>query len=358
MVHNWFLPGCPLQVVVTLASNVTFDAGVAMHCPRGTNFVDTFGGLYEAGAFPVQTTACANSATNSLVLASSLQFSCTRCGEGLYSLFGGSSNGSAGASVDFPCRVCPQGGLCTEGDVQATPNYWGAPDGLGVVTFASCPAGYVLVVGAVDSYGGSCVGQWLGCVLDVLDFLFVHAHKTTATCLRSERLSGLNATVVQTITSTQPDLLRVKVWECSPPPVTVASDLNQGFLEQNICVLVVCVCVVDCRYCCDNSTFPCTSASSCAGSRAGLLCGDCIPGYTETLGSSQCGPVVNCAREQRMVWSLVVLALLCVGGVQLVVVSGVGLSRKTAPSGRLKLMIYYAQVCGNEPFPNRRRCRR
>ena len=66
------------QVVVSLAGNVTFAHGVDMRCPVGTNFQDTFGGLYGTGAFPVQTTACVNSVEYSLVLASTLQFSCSR----------------------------------------------------------------------------------------------------------------------------------------------------------------------------------------------------------------------------------------------------------------------------------------
>ena len=66
------------QVVVSLASNVSLGAAVDMVCPVGTNFVDTFGGLYATGAFPVQTTVCDNSATYSRVLASSLQFACSR----------------------------------------------------------------------------------------------------------------------------------------------------------------------------------------------------------------------------------------------------------------------------------------
>jgi hypothetical protein len=38
------------QVVVALAGNVTFDAGVALSCPPGTNFVDSYAGLYDRGA--------------------------------------------------------------------------------------------------------------------------------------------------------------------------------------------------------------------------------------------------------------------------------------------------------------------
>lgn len=36
-----------VQVVVSLAGNVSFDAGVDMRCPVGTNFQDLFGGLYD-----------------------------------------------------------------------------------------------------------------------------------------------------------------------------------------------------------------------------------------------------------------------------------------------------------------------
>ncbi len=69
-------------------------------------------------------------------------------------------------------------------------------------------------------------------------------------------------------------------------------------------------------------------------------------GYVETLGSSRCGPVSSCAQDRKVLWVVVVIALLVVGAVHLTVVSGVGLSRSKAPSGRLKLLIYYAQVRG------------
>ena len=98
------------------------------------------------------------------------------------------------------------------------------------------------------------------------------------------------------------------------------------------------------RYCCDNTRFPCTSMSSCAGNRHGPLCGDCAPGYVDNLGSAVCGPVASCASDRKVVWVIVVSALLVVGAVHLTVVSGVGLAASKAPSGRLKLVIYFAQV--------------
>ena len=65
-----------------------------------------------------------------------------RCGEGLYSLSGGSSNGSVGTSLEYPCFTCPRGGRCTGGSVTATAHHWGAADQDGQVTFAPCPPGY------------------------------------------------------------------------------------------------------------------------------------------------------------------------------------------------------------------------
>jgi hypothetical protein len=62
------------------------------------------------------------------------------------------------------------------------------------------------------------------------------------------------------------------------------------------------------------------------------------------MGSSQCGPVSNCPQDRKIAWLIVAVMLLFLGVVHLTVVSGVGLSREKAPSGRLKLAIYYAQV--------------
>ncbi len=52
----------------------------------------------------------------------------------------------------------------------------------------------------------------------------------------------------------------------------------------------------------------------------------------------------KCAQDRKVVWVIVIAALLLVGSVHLTVVSGVGRSSTKAPSGRLKLLIYYAQV--------------
>ena len=120
--------------------NVTMGPGVTLTCPEASSFADTAGGLYGFASYAVQCPYC-NSSLYNLVLASSLQFTCTPCAEGLYSLRAGHSDGSPGVAVNYPCLACPQGGLCTGGTVVATPGYWGQPDGNDTVTFAVCPAG-------------------------------------------------------------------------------------------------------------------------------------------------------------------------------------------------------------------------
>jgi hypothetical protein len=172
-------------------------------------------------------------------MASSLLFACSRCGEGLYSLYGGSSNGTAGHSVNFPCFPCPSGGLCSRGGVTATSHHWGDSDGSGKVSFAVCPTGY----------------------------------------------------------------------------------------------------------CCDDTTmWKCTAIDTCGGNRGGPLCGTCLPGYTEALGSATCALVDRCSNDTVLLWSLVSTALVVIAFIQLGVVSQVWATLDSAPSGRMKLLIYYAQV--------------
>ena len=43
--------------------------------------------------------------------------------------------------ITNPCRQCPFGGDCSEGDIKARPNYWGYEEN-GLKAFQSCPQGY------------------------------------------------------------------------------------------------------------------------------------------------------------------------------------------------------------------------
>jgi hypothetical protein len=45
-------------------------------------------------------------------------------------------------------------------------------------------------------------------------------------------------------------------------------------------------------YCCD--TEPCSSINGCAGNRGGVLCGECAPGFAQTIGSASCRDISEC----------------------------------------------------------------
>jgi hypothetical protein len=98
-------------------------------------------------------------------------------------------------------------------------------------------------------------------------------------------------------------------------------------------------------YCCDGSVeWPCSAPNSCAGNRTGALCGDCAPGTVESVGSEHCVAVDRCAGDVPLVWPAFVAIVLVAAGVQLTTVSGVWRPSSAPPSGKAKLLIFYAQV--------------
>jgi hypothetical protein len=141
-----FVAACSVRQVTALnAGNVEFlgeHANTTFTCPVGSNFVDSFGGLYGPnGSYPVVSPYCPGGGS---VLVSTLDFKCVSCSSGQYSLFGGSFSGAVGKPTNYPCLLCPTGGVCTDGVAAATPGYWGAGDtapSIGV-SFALCPTGY------------------------------------------------------------------------------------------------------------------------------------------------------------------------------------------------------------------------
>ncbi len=68
-------------------------------------------------------------------------------------------------------------------------------------------------------------------------------------------------------------------------------------------------------YCCDGTpASPCNSTSSCTGHRSGVLCGECLAGYVESLGSPACTMSLACDRHHLLlVWTGIVIALLASG---------------------------------------------
>ena len=217
-------------------------ASTAFQCPAGSNFVDTYGGLYgPAGAYPVQDPACPSGYD---ILQSTLQFQCARCAPGTYSVTPSTTTGAPNSTVAQLCRPCPLGGQCgADGGVVATPGYWGGANGDGTVTLVLCPTGY----------------------------------------------------------------------------------------------------------CCDgdddaSSVWPCAAIGVCGGNRVGRLCGDCRPGYVESIGSPVCVPVGQCADDRPVLWTVGAVGVLLAALVQLVLVSDVWLPAQRFPSGKMKLAVYFFQV--------------
>jgi hypothetical protein len=97
-------------------------------------------------------------------------------------------------------------------------------------------------------------------------------------------------------------------------------------------------------YCCSSSA-NCVSLSSCAGSRTGTLCGDCLPGYVEAMGSTLCVPVSACASDKATFWPLFVLAMFLDAVIQLAFVSDVWNPSSARPDATVKCLLYFFQVC-------------
>jgi predicted outer membrane repeat protein len=96
-------------------------------------------------------------------------------------------------------------------------------------------------------------------------------------------------------------------------------------------------------YCC-SSPVNCVSTSSCAGSRTGLLCSDCLPGYVEAMGSTLCVPVTACTHDKSLFWPLFVLAMFLDAVIQLTLVSDVWNPSSARPDATIKCLLYFFQV--------------
>jgi hypothetical protein len=97
-------------------------------------------------------------------------------------------------------------------------------------------------------------------------------------------------------------------------------------------------------YCC-SSPSNCVSMSTCAGARTGTLCGDCLPGYVEAMGSTLCVHVTACVSHKRWFWPLFVLAMFSNAVIQLTFVSDVWNPSSDQPDATIKCLLYFFQVC-------------
>ncbi len=98
-------------------------------------------------------------------------------------------------------------------------------------------------------------------------------------------------------------------------------------------------------YCCDGSElWPCVGMNPCSGHRGGPLCGDCKPGFVVPVGSAYCVPWTTCASDKPLLWVAIAAGELVSAVLQLTVVSGTWMLNPSAPDGKMKLVIYFAQV--------------
>jgi hypothetical protein len=327
------------QVAVLLAGEVTMGPQATFQCPSGSQFSDSYGGLYgPTGAYVTPSAQC-KAGGGSGVLASTLQFQCSPCGPGAYAMAGGSSNGTAGQRAAFQCLPCPLGGVCSgvchaptttrtmyaisratahavlrvalvvvvvvDGarlswpgtGIVPSPGFWGAVDASNDthVTFQLCPSDYCCD-GSVE-WPCVALGTCKGCVL-----LFPVPSGDTQQASPS----------MACVCTEDAALVRVQCWRgCR----------QHAHVLAHLCVFA-----------------PHDS------NRRGALCGSCNQGYTTSLGSSQCVAEHQCARDKPLVWTLLVAAVFVAAVLQVVVNSDLWCTSRTHPSGKMKLVIYYAQV--------------
>ena len=148
--------GC-LQVVVPQGGNVTC-VNASFRCPVGSLFVDDFGGLYGSHAYVMVGdhggVSCRDGTCDCPFLLSTLQFGCQRCGDGMYTEVAGVSTGAPGQATNGACLLCPLGGSCSHGALNALPGYWGFNGTDDTVKFVACPSGY-----CCDGKAGTCEGM-------------------------------------------------------------------------------------------------------------------------------------------------------------------------------------------------------
>jgi len=102
------------------------------------------------------------------------------------------------------------------------------------------------------------------------------------------------------------------------------------------------------EYCLGCTTeSPGCNVSTCAAYRRGPLCGDCAPGYVQSVGAADCIPVSACDSDIPMLWPVVVAVVFGLSVLQLKVVSNVWSTTQRLPSTKTKALMYFAQVGGS-----------
>ncbi len=284
------------EVLVPMAGNASFGPGVTLVCPTAAAFEDTFGGLYgPAGAYPVASPLCA-----------AMPLRCAPA--------------SVCLEIGF---VSPRARLavCTSPEWPAT---------AGCALQCSATAARPL-----------CSGQQV-VLASSLEFRCVPCAPGTYSLAHGASTGGPGPQAVTNLTCLPcPTGATCTGASVTPRPGYWGAPSGSG-PGGGGATLAFAPCPTG--YCCDGSAgAPCGTPGACAATRTGPLCGDCLPGYAAGLGSAECVARGRCAADQRALWPAVALGLLVSAAVQLTLVSGVWLC-KARPSGKMKLVMYFAQV--------------
>lgn len=103
---------------------------------------------------------------------------------------------------------------------------------------------------------------------------------------------------------------------CTPTAVLALPGYWGAYLERGLVNFTLC----PPSYCC-NDVASCTAVNSCYGDRTGPLCGDCRPGYSESVASTACVPTHHCRNDARLFWPLALIGIFIDAFLQLVLVS-------------------------------------
>jgi hypothetical protein len=104
-------------------------------------------------------------------------------------------------------------------------------------------------------------------------------------------------------------------------------------------------------YCCSTLTASaggsslCSSFSSCADGRTDTLCGRCLAGLSEAIGSPACLSEADCRRLAPVAIPLLIVAVLIAALIQLCAVSDVWCASRVHSKGSVRVLLYFFQVC-------------
>ena len=95
-------------------------------------------------------------------------------------------------------------------------------------------------------------------------------------------------------------------------------------------------------YCCDSES-SCDGVAPCSGNRQGPLCGDCAPGFVESVGSAACVSRSRCASDIPLAWALFAIGSL-LAAVLLLVMADVWCPSRRPAGGHIRPLMYFLQM--------------